>query len=543
MTLPNLRPVSWGQDMLPDFLWLQAIREATGDLAAAHEPLDILDQFVVEELDQSAPPFMEGDREMHPTSHLDGRVSTFTLIPEKRRTEALAALLSAAPWALPGELMHALALYPECPAAWLASDWLSSHTADPDFGATYLKKLVSPLLDPRGRPSSQVRLLPIARMAKHGKLHLASDMEIIDLLGRYPTGLGEEDQLHVEQWGRATWGAFSMTFDRRVADTWAKYFWRQSWEVSACESSPLIAPPAADEDEDSAAPAEPSEGEAGSAPSIQEVRRAFAAAIDELGIDLRRLQEQAKPDIYEPTADEVKLGLASRAFRLLRHLVSTPELWTNELAPHVFRSLIDLRIISAWLLRQDDPELFRKFKEYGVGKRKLFKLQLEDLMDRDDVAADRDDADLHQRLQAEVNQDVREEFVQIDLGGSFSGKNIRQMAIDAELGDLYSLSYQPLSTEAHGEWGSLIAFDLRPCGNPLHRYHRLGTFTTSQTAFVHLGWVRNALVLGEELIEEIYRSYGLDAGPLFERCLNAMARAQQAGSDRPQADGAVLEEG
>src|SRR5204863_302436 len=160
-------------------------------------------------------------------------------------------------------------------------------------------------------------------------------------------------------------------------------------------------------------------------------QRGFVEAIDELGNELRDRQHRVEIDNYEPTADEVKLGLASRTFRLLRHLAADPDLWTNEMGPHVLRSMIDARIIIAWLLKQNDPELFHKFKDYGLGKRKLFKLQLEELMDREELSSDEGDEALHRRLEAEVNQDLMEEFIRIDVGGSFSGKNIRQMAKEA----------------------------------------------------------------------------------------------------------------
>jgi hypothetical protein len=63
----------------------------------------------------------------------------------------------------------------------------------------------------------------------------------------------------------------------------------------------------------------------------------------------------------------------------------------------------------------------------------LFKLQIEQLMDRDEVSTNEDDETLHRRLEADVNQDVIEEFATIDVGGTFSGKNIREMARDSGL--------------------------------------------------------------------------------------------------------------
>jgi hypothetical protein len=111
------------------------------------------------------------------------------------------------------------------------------------------------------------------------------------------------------------------------------------------------------------------------------------------------------------------------------------------------------------------------------------------------------------------------------------------MAREAGLAELYSLSYQPLSTEAHGEWGSLIAFDLRHCGYPLHRYHRLGTFDTSPAVIVHLGWFRTAFDLAQDAITDIFTSYGQDVEPLFEQCLEQLNQARSgpaSGAGSPQ---------
>lgn len=85
-----------------------------------------------------------------------------------------------------------------------------------------------------------------------------------------------------------------------------------------------------------------------------------------------------------------------------------------------------------------------------------------------------------------------------------------------------------LPTEAHGEWGSLIAFDLRHCGNPLHRHHRLAAFDTSAETYVHLGWVRTTFELAKHAITTVYDAYGADVRPGFDRCLTTMDEARRA---------------
>jgi hypothetical protein len=525
MALGRIKASRWQHERLPDFLWLQAVREETGDLSTANEALDILDRYVPEPPDD-LPNLGEGrpsgEPVPRPIDHLDGRLSSFSLVPEAQRSSASEALSAQATWALPEALGHALAMYPDCPAAWLYERWARTHRADPEIGLPYLRRLVAAIYDPRGRPSSQLRMIPVARMFAHDKLHLRQGMEIIDLLPRYPTGLDTEGQLRVEQWARTASLAFAAMEDTTVADRWVAYFWRHSYDVSPCEPAPRSVPAPDDDDETEDEGMAVPVGDAKPPLRLGEARDGFLAAIDELGQALRALQQQAPIDTFEPTPDEVKLGLASRQFRLLRRFVSDPHLWTNEMAPHLVRSMVDIRIVASWLMKQESDEPFVKFKAYGQGKRKLLKLKLEDLMEREDVSFDDADEDFLTRLRDQVNQDTMEEFQTIDVGGSFSGKNIREMAAQTDLADLYSLTYQPLSTESHGEWGSLIDFDLVHCGNPLHKYHRVGRFDTTAPRGAYLGWVQDAFLIARDTIEEILDGYELNSEALFEGCLARM---------------------
>ncbi len=71
-----------------------------------------------------------------------------------------------------------------------------------------------------------------------------------------------------------------------------------------------------------------------------------------------------------------------------------------------------------------------------------------------------------------------EEFRRIDLGGNFAGVDLRTVAINTNLKSLYDLNYQPLPSEAHGDWTTLTRDNLEYCTNPLHGYHRGGRFET-----------------------------------------------------------------
>jgi hypothetical protein len=412
MQLPKMVMTSWMHDGLPECVWIAAVNQEANSRSAAHGPLDVLDPFVPAE----------------ETDVLDGRVSRFALIPSEFRAEARAALRMHAPYGLPDGLGHALAQYPECPALWLYQDWLAESDLDPDRGIDYLAELVRPMIPSRDSYSAELRLMVLGRRAKAGKFSMAPDIETAEMLSKYPTFLDSRDRARVESFARASWnGLIGITDDGKVAVAeWGQYFWRRSYEISPCSSvESEIDPNELDEIVDeNELPEGDDVGVSDAEPSLTDFRRAFAEAMSHLGDDLRQLQIEGDLDTFNATTDEVKLGLASRAFRLLRNFLLTPLWWSNEMAPHLIRSLIDERIVVAWLLKRDDPELFRAFKDYGAGKRKLYKLKLEELMDGEGPeGGEREDVrELHARLEQEVNQDTMEEFLQIDLGGTFSGK-------------------------------------------------------------------------------------------------------------------------
>jgi hypothetical protein len=175
------------------------------------------------------------------------------------------------------------------------------------------------------------------------------------------------------------WNGITQMDDRTLAREWAEHFWRQSWKVSTCEpwSSYACYCPVGDRvqvpPEDEVPSPLPRDGGL----TVPEIAAGFATAVGRLGAELRRIQDQCEIDLYEPTPDEVRFGLAAREHRLLQRAAEDFDLWSPQMAPCLARSIVETRIVIAWLLKRDDPELYRRFKDYGIGKRKLFKLQIE----------------------------------------------------------------------------------------------------------------------------------------------------------------------
>lgn len=501
LSIGPLSHVFYSRDFLPDLLWVATMLDEHHAADAVHEPLDVIDDFM-----------------QYPTKgekHIvDGRISMFSLVPEAARLDVLSALASKTPWALSERLAHGLLLYPECPAAWLFKDSVGE-SVSPEAGTSYLKHLVANYYDREDIGSTRLRMFPISRLIKNGKILMSTAVDSFSLWPRYPTDLSDDEQRQVEAGTRAMYNMVGAQIKSPSGETeaWPTHFWRHGWKISVCEFGGP--PPASQVDDvDTAIPREQPK------PTVREVCDAFYEVLNELASGLRAAQARAEPDLYEPVADEVRFGLASRLLRLASRVLTTPDLWDPELTPHLLRPIVDGRIVLAWLIHRDDPMLYRRFRDYGLGRRKLFKLHVEDHVDA--METEDEHAAFLAALEREVNDEIMEEFREIDLGGNFAGVDLRTMAIEANLKSLYDLNYQPLSSEAHGEWTALTRDDLRYCSNPLHGYHRGGRFETRPSS-LSLEFLPFALGIVSEALCELFLHYDIDVEPLFAAASDEIA--------------------
>lgn len=507
--LSGIAHVYYLRDFLPDLLWLAAMLTEYGAPGAAYEPLDVIQDVAPAEEVQ------EGEQKK--LLLVDGRISAFDFVREDLREAVRESLRSKTPWALPDEFGHALALYPESPASWLYDDWRRDNSADPDIGLRYMAGLVTEYADRESVPASELRMLPIARLAKAGKFHIPRSLA--EEWAAYPDGLDDEGRQKTLGFIRATYNLLgSETFAPPLAQQWATDFWRQNWKLSPCnfDLGGVVIPEDEEEPEEQMLPS------VDPRLVIERVHTAWTGALDKLGAELHARQMRAELDLWDPTADEVRLGLASRQFRLFYELIDDPNQWTATGAAHILRSLIETRITVGWLLKKDDRGLYERFREYGLGKNKLYKLHLEDYIDQHGSSEDLDE--LRETLEREVNAEILEEFQDIDLGGNFAGVSIRDMATEADLRPAYTLSYQPLSSEAHGEWSSIRAHDLAVCVNPLHRHHRVARMAKARVQ-PSMALLHAAFGFTRDTVEEVFAHYGVEVGDAFSACIKEMNEA------------------
>jgi Family of unknown function (DUF5677) len=497
--LPNMRPTDWVADLLPELLWVAAMLREYDEPVAAWNVLEALEPFVDE-------PWA-----------LDGHMSAFALVPEDRRPEALEALDERGVPALPDSFGHALSLYPDCPAAWLYARWSTRNTPDIDHGIGYLKGLVADNFAWRTEPATRLRLVTIGRLVHHSRIRVSPDWLETSYIPRYPGGLTDDERRAAESEIRAMYGALHAASDMHEDTEWSRYFWRQSYRVSVCElpGSQLVA---ADD------PETDTSDEPG--PTIADLWTTFRDAAEALTRELADAQQRVEIDLYAPEATEVKLGLASRQVRLLRVLLSDPHLWAAANGAHILRALVDTLITTSWLLLKNESELYLRFRTFGLGRLKLFKLHFEDYFDQHENPS-QEQLEFVESLDEEVNFELLEMFTDIDLGGNFSGVSIRDMAKEAGIDQYYNLGYQPYSSEAHGDWVSLRRSDLTHCRNPLHRFHRLARFNAEPSPG-SFEMIDAAIGVVTKSVSEVFSDLGVDVTGAFDRFRAAIFEEKDA---------------
>jgi hypothetical protein len=212
------------------------------------------------------------------------------------------------------------------------------------------------------------------------------------------------------------------------------------------------------------------------------IAEAIVALFEQLSADLEKEFAEGwahcPVDLAHPQQSQVIGGLLARQVRYVRHLLITPRLLLDELGQPLLRSMVESAITLAWLIRKGQPEDYTRFVLYGLGQEKL---ALEHLK----AAQPEPGAYLEQRRQQElyVRGDCLEGqrvswLTSVDVSTGWA--NLRELAEQAGMIDLYNSVYGPTSAQVHGSWNAVARTAMRYCLNPLHRLHLVPDIETTR---------------------------------------------------------------
>jgi Family of unknown function (DUF5677) len=159
------------------------------------------------------------------------------------------------------------------------------------------------------------------------------------------------------------------------------------------------------------------------------------------------------------------------------------------------RSIVECFVTLSYLISKDDPELWLKHRDYGNGQTKLSflkNLASEEIPHFVDL----------ERIESLANEDKWMEFSDINLG-AWSAQNLRTMATEANVKDVYDCYYDLCSGYTHGHWSAIRDAAFVTCFNPLHRFHRI----PSPIDFGMRSILHDGVALLNRMLDELSKIY------------------------------------
>lgn len=405
--------VSWTNDRLPEMAWAALLIAKLG----RNRALETFRTFL-----------RLGANDENSSRFWDPTLTGFSQLAPADRREVLGLLCQTE------ELRGALApllLFSALPARY---DWQEALQNAQPGPAELLMEAVRLTLFHQSQEATDCRWVRLMS-AVFGKRVIIPHEELIQLNG-YPR-LG--DQTHVRPSIRAAEGAMDAAEKRDL--TWPNAFWAECWEKTPClglRTNEHVTESAA---------------EAVDLKFLQEIRR-----------ELESHWENTRETTAIDARHDAVFGMAFYALRLMEEVVTAEGgAVVGRLA---LRTLLETRLTLHYLLKEDKLELWRTWRNYGVGQAKLASLKLEKL---DPAPPNYLDGEVLNRI---ANEDFWEEFVAIDVG-HWAGSDLRKMSEKIGLKDVYDRYYGWTSGFSHGQWGPIRESVFVLCLNPLHRGHRI----------------------------------------------------------------------
>ncbi|WP_046501170.1 DUF5677 domain-containing protein [Paenibacillus riograndensis] len=171
----------------------------------------------------------------------------------------------------------------------------------------------------------------------------------------------------------------------------------------------------------------------------------------------------------------VCLGIATYALKIYKEVIES-QIGDGILGRNALRTITEVYVTLKYmsLKEQDQPDIWKAFKEYGIGKYKYVILKAREV-----------EPDLEKHhfalpvLEALLNEDKGEEFTNMDTR-LFDNQNVRKKFEAIGENDLYDLYYEYDTNFTHGLWGAIRESAMIFCDNPSHKYHTVPDITFEQ---------------------------------------------------------------
>lgn len=342
-TYPNLRPLDYQRQLLPQLLWLECLQESYGQdrfPGMVHKFLDLVDGI--------------GTSGSDPVS---GLVESFSFVPEDRRAGFVREHRDAVEAMVIEPFAHVLTLYTDCPMRWLLDYYgREGLQCDLDSALAFVSRWTASLMDRTSENSNMARALVFARYLNAGKVKIP-DRELLEELATYPRC---KDRRQTESSIRAL---SNMVLGDAIHNFyWGDAFWRTNGRISMCTID--------DGDKEQQ--------------DRQAQDRVLSRLIEQYGVAaeafskaIRKDHQKCFPDPSDFEKTSVLSGLLARASALGSDMLTEQSLWKAEVGGILLRCLCETLILMAWLVHKDEKELYKRFVQYSLGQQDLYELKLE----------------------------------------------------------------------------------------------------------------------------------------------------------------------
>ncbi|HSY33011.1 MAG TPA: DUF5677 domain-containing protein [Verrucomicrobiae bacterium] len=200
------------------------------------------------------------------------------------------------------------------------------------------------------------------RLFKHNKLTIFKELQIVDLLPKYPGNLTDDEKYHVESFARSTLNMIIQQREFPDALAWPKYFWNHNYDLLPCrpvERQIVGGVPVTASDAESLTN------------RLRENATATRQYLDQLRLKLRI-------NLYDPRRDEVLFGLFAKLTRLYVLMAGEPIFWARDVSGIMLRPLAETAVTFSYLTKVGTMDDYKRFVEYGEGQHKLLMLHFQD---------------------------------------------------------------------------------------------------------------------------------------------------------------------
>lgn len=432
--------IEWERDLMPEHLWIDLLAQEYNDklwINIYNEFLDRIDAVIDY---NKRTPFL-------------GLISDFAMLSENERKIFLERNKEYIYEFFYKVVGKCLSFYPDNPANWLIlEEWKAKEAISYEYELNKVANALSRLIKAKDSYTGHLRAIPLNRLFKHDRLRLHAEKfkDIIDLLVKYPINCDENEKYRVQQFARTTMNQIFMTTDRYNTRDWPKYFWRHNYDLIPCRPY-----------HESLKKGDVTEDE-----EIIRVQKQLWENCIQLINYLDKVGLQYKYDLYDPLSDEIKIGLFSRIVRLYISFSSLPPLWSRDLSGVFLRCIGETAIIFRYFVLKATKEEINNFKEYSIGKEKLLMLHLQDTLSQTKTM----EGDEIEGIAGEMGGEFSAELQKIELK-NWTRKDIRKLALEVGMENVYRWVVDPSSADIHGSWSSIKKSNMVLCTQIMHRYH------------------------------------------------------------------------